>query len=131
MEGGQLDTLNFLLQRYNIAPNTPSPVQLPVRRTDLAKLFKELNYKVGAEIGVDRGLYSEVLTRENPQTKLYCIDPWKTYNNYPEHKIQNNLDNNYANTRFRLKNYKNCEILRMSSTGALKIFQPNTLDFVY
>ena len=48
-------------------------------RDDLALYFKERGYKTGAEIGVDRGLYSEVLCKSNPGVKLYCIDPWKIY----------------------------------------------------
>ena len=74
-----MDTLKFVLEKYNIDPNADSPVQLPHRRDELARLFKELEYKVGAEVGVDRGLYAEELSKANPGVKLFCIDPWKIY----------------------------------------------------
>lgn len=125
-----MNTLDYMLKKYNIDSNLQSPVQLPYRRDELARLFKELGYMVGAEIGVDRGLYSEELSKQNPGVKLYCIDPWKSYRKYPEHLVQHDLNVNYNNTKKRLVPY-NCEIIRKSSTGALKDFGPESLDFVY
>jgi len=125
-----MDTLKFVLEKYNIDPNADSPVQLPHRRDELARLFKELEYKVGAEVGVDRGLYAEELSKANPGVKLFCIDPWKIYRKNIDYKDQHVLNINYYNTRKRLRHY-NCEIIKKSSTGALKDFASESLDFVY
>lgn len=124
------NTLDFILNKYDIDPNSQSPIELPYRRDELARLFKELGYKVGAEIGVDRGLYSEEISQLNPGVKLYCIDPWKLYRKYPDFKDQHKLNVNYNGTKKRLAPY-NCEIIKKSSMGAIKDFAPDSLDFVY
>jgi len=96
----------------------------------LAILFKELGYKVGAEIGVDRGLYSEALSIANPGVKLYCIDPWKVYNEYDDITDQHTLNVNYNCTIKRLAPY-NCEIIRKFSVEAINDFADGSLDFIY
>ena len=105
-------------------------VDIDDTRTALTKLFGSKGFKVGAEIGVDRGLFSKEICEGNPGVKLYCIDPWKTYNQYADMKDQHFLNINFRNTTKRLEPY-NCEIMKMSSMAAIKQFRPNQLDFVY
>ena len=125
-----MNTLKFILEKYNIDPNTDSPIQLPHKRDELTRLFKELGYKVGAEIGVDRGLYAEELCKANPSVKLFCIDPWKVYKDYEDMQDSHYMNINYTHTKKRLAPY-NCEIIKKSSMGAIKDFAPESLDFVY
>ena len=67
-------TLDFVLDRYNVRGQT-SPISLPYKRGELGILFKALGFKLGAEIGTDRGIFAEELSRANPEGKLICIDP--------------------------------------------------------
>ena len=127
---GTITTLEFVLKRYSIENNLEFPTNLPYTRSELTLLFKDLGYKVGAEIGVDRGLFSEQLCQTNPDLKLYCIDPWKTYKNYDEKQTEEDFNHRYIETAQRLAPY-NCDIIKKSSTGALKTFIPDFLDFVY
>src|ERR1035437_6012055 len=99
-------------------------------RHDLVLRFKELGFTIGAEIGVDRGLYAEEICRANPGVKLFCVDPWKTYKDNTDYFDQHMLNVNYKNTIKRLAPY-NCEIIKKSSMGVIKEFEDNTLDFVY
>ncbi|MDO8503810.1 MAG: class I SAM-dependent methyltransferase [bacterium] len=125
-----MNTLEFIVKRYNVDTPLVSPIQLPHGRSELALLFKELGYKVGAEIGVDHGYYSEALCQANPNVKLYCIDPWKVYRKYEDIKDEHDMNKRYGFAKKRLARY-NCEIIKKSSTGALKDFKPESLDFVY
>jgi predicted O-methyltransferase YrrM len=127
------ETLEYLLKKFYLLENVPSPVRLRFKRNNLGYIFKELGYKVGAEIGVYTGHYSEVLCRAHPGMKLYCIDPWEVYESGVKEVYSQNqeaLTNFYEETKKRLAPY-NCEIIRKPSMEAVKDFKPNSLDFVY
>jgi len=99
-------------------------------REKLAEHFKELGFKVGAEIGVEQGIFSEYMCKVNPDLKLFCIDAWKVYKGYRDHTRQEKLDRYYEETKARLLPY-NCEIIRDWSMEAVKNFKDSSLDFVY
>jgi len=40
------------------------------------RMCKEMGYKIGAEIGVDKGGFSNHLLSKSDLEMLYCIDPW-------------------------------------------------------
>ena len=126
------NTNNYIITKYSLDANAKSPLLIPhVSRDDLAGLFHELGFKSGAEIGVEKGKFSEVLCRANPGVKLYCIDPWLQYSEYRD--TLNNVDllnKYYEETKNRLSNY-NCELIRKYSIDAVKDFKPESLDFVY
>lgn len=55
----------------------PTKVKTDVRaRTDFPKLIDELGLKVGVELGVNAGGYSDFLLKNSKLTKLYSIDAW-------------------------------------------------------
>lgn len=97
-------------------------------RIDLAKHFNDLGFKVGAEIGVADGRYSEILCQKIEGLKLSCIDIWFPYG-------KNWRDENYQNKAFetakeRLKNY-NVSLIKQESIKASFLFEDNSLDFVF
>lgn len=96
-------------------------------RNDLAKLFKG----VGAEIGVERALFSRNIAKT--ATKLYCIDPWKAGSLYGfrDYVTQTRLDDFLKEAKQRVKKYNNCVFIRKSSMEAVKDFADESLDFVY
>jgi len=87
-------------------------------RDDLARLFTG----AGAEIGVYRGEFSEVISQY--AQKLYCID---SYRGYASHD-QADLDDAYKIAQRRLPD---AEFMRRSSMDAVNKFQKDSLDFVY
>ena len=97
-------------------------------RMELATLFKEMGFKVGVEVGTERGLYAKVLCERNPGVKLYCVDPWTEYDDY--HDFTGKMEDNYQETKKRLAPF-NCELVRKFSLEAVKDFKDNSLDFVY
>jgi len=95
-------------------------------RVDLAKYFKKLGFKVGAEIGVLRGDYSVQLCKANPNLKLYCIDSWGI--NEMRHSAYHLKM--YEKAKFNLAPY-NTKLIKKLSLDAIRDFSDNSLDFVY
>lgn len=126
----KIGTLKYVIKKYGIDINKPSPIGINISHEGLAKLFSLLKFNKGAEIGVERGIYSEVLCKANPKLNLYCIDPWKAYRGYREHTVQKILDEIYQEAVTRLKLYK-CHIIHDFSENAFKQFDNESLDFVY
>lgn len=125
-----MTTYEKVLKRYNVKPGTKY-IEIEYSRGELPVLFKHLGLLIGAEIGVDRGWYSEEICRTNPEVKLFCIDPWKFYDeNDDPKKNQHALNINHHCTIKRLKSY-NHKIIRKTSMEAVKDFEPESLDFVY
>ena len=127
-----MNTLDYILKKFNV---TPEPlVRLPYMRAALSTIFKELGFKSGAEIGIDKGGFAnEIICTENPDLKMYGIDPWASYEGYNEKRMsdQHELDRRYEKSRRRLSTYPNCELIKDFSMNAVKKFPPNSLDFVY
>lgn len=106
-----------------------SPVEIPdCSRDDLPQFFKEMGYKVGAEIGVLRGEFTEKLCQSG--LEVYAIDAWKNYLDYHRHPHEEPYEVMYNLTRKRLAPY-NCKIIRKTSMEAVTSFKANSLDFVY
>lgn len=132
-----MNTLDFIIKKYNITVGGQYIVEIPnMGRNDLAKLFAELDFKIGAEIGVWRGEYSEILCKANPNLQLFSVDSWQ-YSAYEplerEIALQTNqeyFDGKYNEAVKRLSKY-NCTIIKKDSMPALADFADNSLDFCY
>lgn len=126
------ETLSYVLQKYNIDLNQKSPFVLPVNRlVDLPELFKELNFKSGAEIGVLNGVFSEILCQTNPHAKIYSIDAWQFYPLAKNFRKPHHYPPIYESAKARLAPYKNNIIIRKWSMDALNDFADESLDFVF
>ena len=116
----------FGIHRSNAMPLNGAPWHMDKTRAHLGELFKDLGYKIGAEIGVEKGKYSRFLCDINPELKLYCIDPWRAY----ARNSQEREDVIYEKAKAHLKD-KNVEIMRMTSLEASQVIADGSLDFVY
>jgi len=129
-----MDTTRYIEQKFSVNLDQKLPIELDASRfKELIALFRELNFKVGAEIGVAKGKYSKFLCRGIPNLKLYLIDSWRSYGEYVEHhdiEGQTILDNCYKEAKERLAPY-NCEFVRATSMDAVKTFEDKSLDFVF
>ena len=90
-------------------------------RKRLIQFFPEWGLKIGAEIGVDRGRFSEYMLQNIPGLKLLCVDQWYW-------KLRG--ESRYNSTVERLKNYP-ANIIRATSMDAVRDIQDGSLDFVY
>lgn len=101
------------------------------KRDQLPKLFNELGFTTGAEIGVERGKFSEVLCRDNPNmVKLYCIDPWFPYEGNRRGGGKEKQMAAFEEAKERLEKYP-VEMIRCQSMETINSFSENSLDFVY
>lgn len=106
-------------------------------RTRLLKTYFPKN-AVGAEVGVHKGDFSEEILQTTLPTKLYLIDPWKsfeeeTYNEswYGKRTPQEEMDKRFEKVVKRFKNFSAVQVVRRLSTQIDDIIEDNSLDFVY
>src|SRR3990167_1405472 len=130
-----MSTFDYIIKKYNINVGSNYIIDIPnMGRDDMAKLFAELNFNIGAEVGVENGYYSKVLLEANPKLQLYGIDPWSAGAYEPGwHAVdseQSKYDQRYQTAINLLKPY-NSTIIRKGSMDALNDFEDNSLDFVY
>ena len=99
-----------------------SPVRIPkLDRKRLVQLFGEHGLTEGAEIGVDRGRFSEYMFKVIPDLHLYCVDPWRW-------KLRG--ESRYNSTVTRLTD-RNATIIRKDAMDARYDVPDESLDFVY
>lgn len=99
-------------------------------RTELARHFRDLGFRVGAEIGVASGEYSETLCKEIPGLKLYCIDLWQPYKGYEDYQRKSTFNKMYETAKKRLSGF-DCHFIQKYSIEAVQSFVDHSLDFVY
>lgn len=133
-----VDTLDYILKKYNITVDNQYFIDIPelIGAEGLARLFAELGFKEGVEIGTDQAEYAEFLLKTIKDLSLMCIDPWRTqayeFGKQPEsYEPQSYFDERYAQTVERLKQYEKAYIVRETSMSAVSIVGNNTVDFVY
>ena len=97
------------------------------KRGDLTDIFNNLGFTKGAEVGVEKGNFSEFLCNKMPNATIYCIDVWKRYDGDHGYKHQKN----YIAARDRLEKCPNAIIIKDLSVNVYKQFPKNTFDFVY
>ena len=123
-------TIEYIVNKYQLDLDQGLPIGIPEGRDSLAELFHELKFKIGAEIGVEQGRYSKVICEANLDLKFYCIYPWTVYSEYRDTVNQEKLDGFLKKTKERLSTY-NCKIIKAFSSDAVKVFEDESLDFVY
>jgi hypothetical protein len=114
------------IHRFDTLPFNGAPWNMKTTRVTLAEIFAEAEYKVGAEIGVERGHYSRLLCSIIPGVKMFCIDPWQPY----AHQSEAREEGIYQKALQTLAGL-NVEIIRKTSLEASKDIADNALDFVY
>ena len=129
-----METLEYIKNKYGLDYNSEMPIKLPFDRLrGLTKLWRELGFKVGAEIGIDRGYYSKWICIKNKGCKLFLIDPYKAYPEYTEKHDETGqiqLNKIYEKAKNRLARF-NCVFIEKTSMEAVKDFLDNSLDFVF
>lgn len=95
-------------------------------RETIYELWGELEFKIGAEIGVRMGKNSEAMFNRIPELKLYCVDPWGAYL-----KITDETQEKYYKyAKSRLSKY-DAVLIKKISMDAVGDFEDDSLDFVY
>lgn len=125
------EVLDYIARKYNFDFGEKPPFYIKEGRDGLARLFKEFEFKIGAEIGVQAGNYSVILCQTIPGLKLYGIDSWAKYDGYNDVKGgQDRQDLIYEQAKSRMAPF-NCQLIKKWSVDAARDFEDNSLDFVY
>ena len=126
-----METLVHIMNKFDL-DFSKNPVIIPnYGRDNLAELFRELEFKRGAEMGILGGVYSEVILKANPGLEFYGVDPWNLYRDYKDYRTQGELDAHRDAAFKRFSQFPNARIIEKYSLEAAKDFEDNSLDFVY
>lgn len=99
-------------------------------RDELPAFLKEHGYKVGVEIGVHQGQFTELFARAG--LDIYGVDPWMGFWGQGREQRKDEVQYHYyEEALMRLSPYDNCKLLRFTSMDALINFKDESLDFVY
>lgn len=125
-----MNTLDFILTKYD-ARRQENPVGIYCSRlVSFPRLFKQLGFTIGAEVGVARGYFTKRLCQKVPNLRMYAIDAWALWDGATSAETQTKMDRLYQDAKKRVEPY-NCEIIRDWSMNAVKRFADQSLDFVY
>ena len=113
-----------LLDRWYRQAEQVSPIRIrTLTRRKLVRMFGEYGLNKGAEIGVDRGRFSEYMLQQNPEMSLLLVDPWYW-------KLRG--ESRYKSTVERMKAFGDrATIVRDESYRAVLDIPDESLDFVY
>jgi hypothetical protein len=121
---------------YSLDKGEKITARYRIRTRDyLPAFFEKEGYKVGVEVGVWKGEFSETILK-GFTGKLYSVDPWKENPNVGYYEMvtsdQAYLDKIYSICKDRLGKYgERSQIIRKPSVEAAKDFPDKSLDFVY
>ncbi len=114
------------IHRGDTLPFSGAPWNMKTTRAHIGEIFAEAGFKVGAEVGVERGRYSQYLCKTIPGVKMFCVDPWHPY----AHQSEAREEGIYQQALQSLAGC-NVEIIRKTSLEASKDILDGSLDFVY
>ena len=97
-------------------------------REELAKFMGDMGYKTGAEIGVLKGDYSQVLCHCIPNLKLKMIDPWVPFGR--NYSTMRRIEGCMERARSKTNGF-DVEMIRKKSLEAVIDVPDKSLDFVY
>lgn len=126
-----MDIVKYLTDKYHLDLSKRRVFIPDMGRDELAHIFTLANFRVGVEIGTEKGKYARILLK-NPELKLFCVDPYRYYDSGQGYIpiSQKKHFKHYIETFKRLSGY-NLVILTEFSDDALDRFEDNSLDFVY
>ena len=127
-----MNALDYIANKFKLDMSTSSPIEIPnVGRANLAEWLHDLDFKVGVEVGVGEGEYSEIICKANPQMKLYGVDCYEPYNGYADCQSTEEFSMSYEEAIDRLSKFPKYIFVKKLSMDALRDFADGSLDFVY
>ena len=131
-----MDEHNFIKEKFKLGDENPGKL-VETARDGLYRLFAELGYKVGCEVGIEQGRNAMIMFENIPGLKLFGVDPYIQHPNcsYEAAAQTRNWNQHYLDKirhkcKRRLKD-KDWHLVRKFSEDAVKDFEDNSLDFVY
>ena len=121
---------SYILDKYNLNHKTKEyPIKIKgLNRHGLVDLWKGLGYKVGAEVGVDLGVFSNMMFKGIPGLKMYLVDP---YAPYPDNARYVKRDPEAESIAHKALKGCNAVWIKEISETAFNKIKDGSLDFVY
>jgi hypothetical protein len=118
--------------KIHLRKGEPSPLKTTKSRDFLPVIFNRLGYKMGAEIGVAEGKYSELICKNNPGVRHFAIDPWRVYEgSFRSVQVgQKRVEQRFEEAKKRLCPF-GAELMPLFSVEATGRFKVGELDYVY
>lgn len=121
-----------------IGPHKGNPHRLKgLVREDIYKLFVELGYTTGVEVGIEKGKNAQTMFEIIPNLKLFGIDPYKQHPHasYVYHAKLRHWNDDYLknckNQCLKRMNGRNFTLLQGFSENMANKLEDNSVDFVY
>lgn len=123
-----METLAYIMDKFK--PEGDPPYKLNIGRfKDMPRLFNELGFSKGAEIGVYRAHYSRWLFRYIKDLHLIGVDLWEAYPGFKDFKKNDLKEAKVEAREFFAK--KNGYLIQDWSDIAVKEIADGSLDFVF
>jgi hypothetical protein len=110
---------------YNMNPSVNWSKFIPIQNKPIKYL----------EIGVADGIHVIHISEsycKHPDSKIYCVDPWEDYDEYPEYKDQQDLAWEIFNKNIRTYQLQDkCLINRGLSEKIVPTFEDNFFDIIF
>ena len=117
-----------LLERFNITDISKSPIEVPILRNGLDKLYAEMNLNEGCEVGILSGKHAKKMLDQNLNLHLHLVDSYAYYKGTPKQHCD--IARYLPEMRGLLAGY-NCTEHIEYSMDAVRKFKDKSLDFVY
>ncbi len=126
-----MNTLDLIVKRFDIDLNSKQfPFKIKLSRwKGIPKLFRDLGFKKGVEVGVYKGKFTKALCSWNLGLELVGVDPWIGYENYADYDTDE-LTKAYGEAIARNEKM-NVKFMKTDSMTAVKEFEDESLDFVF
>jgi len=128
-----MDTLQFIADRYKLDLNQPNPIRIDVlsRWHDLGYLLRDLDFELGLELGVYKGVFTKTIARRARKMKLLGVDAWTHYEGYLDYPEGNLEDLAYPEAIERTKGYTNVELIKGWSKDVAPTIADGSLDWLF
>lgn len=131
-----MNTVQYIEKKFGPRKGNPHKIEGFVRE-DMYRLFGELGFITGCEVGVEKGKNAQTMFELIPNLKLYAVDPYKQHTRlsneatgYLRHFDDHYLQMVKRQAQKRMQD-KNAEIIEKFSEDAVLDIPDNSLDFVY
>jgi len=135
-----MEPVEFIEKNYTLIQENPTGNPRKIKGMDrqgLYQLFAQLGYKVGCEIGLEKGKNAQTMFECIPNLKLYAVDPYKQHSRcsnkassylglWDEHYLEGIKEQAQKRMQGR-----NAIIIEKFSEDAAHNIPDNSLDFVY
>jgi FkbM family methyltransferase len=120
------------------ASEGPKPLPPISFRTDLGRICEEEHFKVGIELGVQRGIFAEQTLKQWKSCEKYVlVDLWGNQNNYRDAaNVGNEKHNKYMQEAMRrMKPFEDrgvdIQICRNYTQNCVHLFTDESIDYIY